>query len=331
MRIAVFSTKPYDRTYLTEANRRAGDRHRLTFFEPRLTHQTAMLVEDHDAVCVFVNDDVSAAVVDRLADREVRLVLTRSAGYNHIDVDRATERGVVVARVPAYSPYAVAEHAVALLLALNRKLHRAYSRVRDQNFSLNGLEGFDVHGKTLGIVGTGTIGTVFARLMRGFHCEVLAYDPFPNEEIPQLRGTYVGLDELFTRSVMVSLHCPLTAETHHLLDADRFAQLPEGSLVVNTSRGGLIDSAAAVDALKSGVLGGLAIDVYEEEADLFFEDRSEQIITDDVFARLLSFPNVLITSHQAFLTREALENIADATLGNANAFERGEASISRVE
>ncbi len=219
MRIAVFSTKPYDRTYLNEANDRGRDHHELTFLEPRLTEQTAMLVDDHEAACVFVNDDVSAPVIDQLAERGVRLVLTRSAGFNHIDVDRATGHGIVVARVPAYSPYAVAEHAVALLLALNRKLHRAYARVRDQNFSLAGLEGFDVHGKTLGIVGTGTIGTVFARLMRGFHCEVLAYDPFPNDEIPQLRGTYVGLDELFSRSAMVSLHCPLTADTHHLLDA----------------------------------------------------------------------------------------------------------------
>ncbi|CAN5276226.1 2-hydroxyacid dehydrogenase [soil metagenome] len=327
MRIAIFSTKPHDRRYLTAAN--AGDHH-LTFIEPRLTAQTASLADGHDAVCVFVNDEVDAEALAVLAKHGVRLVLTRSAGYNHIDLEVAASCDITVARVPAYSPYAVAEHAVALMLALNRKLHRAYARVRDQNFSLTGLEGFDVHGKTLGIVGTGTIGTVFARLMRGFHCEVLAYDPYPNEEIPRLRGAYVDLDELFERSRIVSLHCPLTADTHHLLNSQRFAQLPEGALVVNTSRGGLVDSVAAIEALKSGHLGGLAIDVYEEEADLFFEDRSEQVLTDDVFARLLSFPNVLITSHQAFFTHEALENIAQTTLGNATAFESGQGDLHRV-
>lgn len=331
MRIAVFSAKPHDRRSLTTVNDEAGAQHDLTFFDTRLTAQTAGLVEGQKGVAVFVNDEVGGETLEQLAARGVELVLTRSAGFNHIDVARAAELDITVARVPAYSPYAVAEHALALLLALNRKLHRAYSRVRDQNFSLAGLEGFDMHGKTLGIVGTGTIGTVFARLMRGFHCEVLAYDPFPNDEITRMRGTYVDLDELFDRSQMVSLHCPLTPDTHHLLDDDRFGRLPAGALVVNTSRGGLIDAAAAVRALKSGHLGGLAIDVYEEEADLFFEDRSEQILTDDVFARLLSFPNVLITSHQAFFTHEALHNIAETTLANATAFQTGEGQLHRVE
>lgn len=330
MRIAVFSAKPHDSRYLTAVNDELEGPHDLTFFEPRLTEQTAALVEGHDAVCVFVNDEVSAGAIAQMAERGVRLVLTRSAGYNHIDTEAAAAHDLVVARVPAYSPYAVAEHAVALLLALNRKLHRAWNRVRDHDFSLTGLEGFDVHGKTLGIIGTGTIGTVFARLMRGFHCEVLAYDPYPNEEITRLRGTYVGLDELVERSRIISLHCPLTADTHHLLDADRFAQMPEGALVVNTSRGALIDTPAAIEALKSRHLGGLAIDVYEEEADLFFEDRSDQILTDDVFARLLSFPNVLVTSHQAFFTHEALTNIAGTTLANATAFERGEGEVHTV-
>ena len=326
MRIAVFSTKPYDRAHLAQANAQLDTPHELTFLEARLTAETAALGGGHDAVCVFVNDDASPAALDTLAAGGVRLVLTRSAGFNHIDLDAADRLGMAVARVPAYSPYAVAEHAVALLLALNRKLHRAYSRVRDQNFSLAGLEGFDVHGKTLGIVGTGTIGTVFARLMRGFHCEVLAHDPYPNEEIPRLRGTYVGLDELLERSHIISLHCPLTADTHHLLDAAAFGRMQDGALVVNTSRGGLVDAAAAVEALKSGHLGGLAIDVYEEEADLFFEDHSEEVLTDDTFARLLSFPNVLVTAHQAFFTTEALQNIAETTIGNATAFEsdRGE-------
>lgn len=330
MDIAVFSAKPYDHAHLEAAAGRDGTGHRLHFLEPRLTHQTASLAEGHDAVCVFVNDAVDAEVLRRLHGYGVRLVLTRSAGFNHIDVATADELGITVARVPAYSPYAVAEHALALLLALNRRLHRAYSRVREQNFSLAGLEGFDLQGKTLGIVGTGTIGTVFARLIRGFHCEVLAHDPYPNDEITRMRGTYVDLDELFGRSQVVSLHCPLTPETHHLVDAERFAAMPEGALLVNTSRGGLVDAQAAVEALKSGHLGGLAIDVYEEEADLFFEDRQEQIITDDTFARLLSFPNVLITSHQAFFTTEALENIADTTIGNATAFASGEGELHRV-
>lgn len=330
MRIAVFSAKPHDTRYLTAVNDDLEHPHDLTFLEPRLTDQTAALAEGHDAVCVFVNDEVSAGAIAQMADRGVRLILTRSAGYNHIDTDAAAAHDLVVARVPAYSPYAVAEHAVALLLALNRKLHRAWNRVRDHDFSLTGLEGFDVHGKTLGIIGTGTIGTVFARLMRGFHCEVLAYDPYPNEEITRMRGTYVDLDELVERSRIISLHCPLTPDTHHLLDAGRFAQMPEGALVVNTSRGALIDTRAAIEALKSGHLGGLAVDVYEEEADLFFEDRSDQILTDDVFARLLSFPNVLVTSHQAFFTHEALANIADTTLANATAFERGEGEVHTV-
>ncbi|HUG85176.1 MAG TPA: 2-hydroxyacid dehydrogenase [Euzebya sp.] len=330
MDIAVFSAKPHDRRCLAAVNDDLPDPHRLTFYEPRLTHQTAGLVAGQAAICVFVNDVVDAAVLEVLADRGVQLVLTRSAGFNHIDLAAAAGRSITVARVPAYSPYAVAEHAVALLLALNRKLHRAYSRVRDQNFSLTGLEGFDVHGKTLGIIGTGTIGTVFARLMRGFHCEVLAHDPYPNEEIPRLRGTYVGLDELFERSRIVSLHCPLTPDTHHLVNAGRLAQLPRGALVINTSRGGLVDTVAAIESLKAGHLGGLAIDVYEEEADLFFEDRSEQILTDDVFARLLSFPNVLITSHQAFFTHEALQAIAATTLANATAFQGGEGTLHLV-
>lgn len=330
MHIAVFSAKPHDRQSLTAVNEQAGLPHRLSFFDTRLTPQTAALVEGQTAVAVFVNDEVNAKTLEQLSQRGVQLVLTRSAGFNHIDIARAGQLGIVVARVPAYSPYAVAEHTVALLLALNRKLHRAYARVREQNFSLTGLEGFDVHGKTLGIVGTGTIGTVFARLMRGFHCEVLAFDPYPSDEITRLRGTYVDLDELFDRSQMVSLHCPLTPDTYHLLDEARFAQLPAGALVVNTSRGGLLDATAAVDALRSGHLGGLAIDVYEEEADLFFEDRSEQILTDDVFARLLSFPNVLITSHQAFFTHEALANIAETTLANATAFETGDGTPHQI-
>ncbi|MEE8602008.1 2-hydroxyacid dehydrogenase [Euzebya tangerina] len=329
MRIAVFSTKPYDEKGLSEAASDSG--HDLTYFEARLTAATATLAADHDAVCAFVNDELDRACLSTLRDLGVQLVLMRCAGYNRVDLAAADEFGLTVARVPAYSPYAVAEHTIALMLGLNRRLHRAHSRVRNQDFSLDGLQGFDMHGKTIGIVGTGTIGTVFARLMRGFHCEVLAYDPYPNDEVVRLRGTYVELDELFERSKVISLHCPLTPDTHHLVDERRLKLLPEGALVVNTSRGGLIDTKAAIEALKSGELGGLALDVYEEEAELFFEDRSEQILTDDVFARLLSFPNVLITSHQAFFTNEALANIAQTTIANADAVAAGEPPEGLVE
>lgn len=326
MRVAVFSTKPYDREHLAPA---AGP-HELLFLEARLDSITAALAEGKDAVCCFVNDDLSGPVLEQLATGGTRLVALRSAGYNHVDLVAAHALGLTVGRVPAYSPHAVAEHTVGLVLALNRKIHRAYNRVRDGNFALHGLVGFDLHRRTVGIVGTGAIGTVLARIMTGFGCRVLAHDPAPSGECEALGVRYVGLDELLAAADVVTLHCPLTPGTQHLIDADALARMRPGAMLVNTSRGGLVDTPAVIDALKSGALGALALDAYEEEAELFFEDLSERIITDDVFMRLLTFPNVLVTSHQAFLTEDALAEIAAVTIGNITAFETGDGTLHRV-
>lgn len=322
MRIAVFSTRNYDRRTLSEANQRHG--HDLVFFEPRLTRDTAALVVDFDAVCPFVNDVLDAEVLGVLADAGVRLLTLRSAGFNHVDLRAAAARGITVTRVPAYSPYAVAEHAVGLVLTLNRRLHRAYARVREGNFALDGLLGFDIHGKTVGTIGTGRIGRVFCRIMAGFGCRLLAYDPVPTDEVRALGGEYVPLDDLLAESDIVALHLPLTPDTYHLIDEAAVARMKPGAMLVNTSRGALVDTRAVIEGLKSGRLGSLGLDVYEEEADLFFEDLSDTVIQDDVFARLLTFPNVLITGHQGFFTREALASIAETTLANATAIESGE-------
>lgn len=328
MRIAVFSTKGYDRQSLTQANERHG--HDLTFLEPRLTEETVQLAAGFDAVCPFVNDRLPAAVVARLAAGGVRLVALRSAGFNNVDLRAAAEHAVTVARVPAYSPHAVAEHAAALVLTLNRKLHRAHLRVREGNFALDGLLGFDLHGKCVGVVGTGRIGAVFCRIMRGFGCEVQAFDLHPSDEVQALGVRYVPLDTLLAGSDVIALHLPLTPETHHLIGAAAVARMRPGVMLVNTSRGGLVDTRAVIRGLKSGRIGAVGLDVYEEEADLFFEDLSNTVIQDDVFARLLTFPNVLVTGHQGFFTREALANIAETTLANATAFERGTGELHRV-
>jgi D-lactate dehydrogenase len=273
---------------------------------------------------------VDAATIATLAEGGTRLVLLRAAGYNNVDLQAAAQHDVTVARVPAYSPYAVAEHALALMLTLNRRTHRAFNRVREGNFALDGLLGFDLHGKTVGVIGTGTIGAVFARIVLGLGCRVLAHDPQPNAEVERLGARYVPLEELLESSDVVVLHCPLTKETYHLLDAVAFARMKKGVMVINTSRGALIDTKAAIAALKSGIIGHLGLDVYEEEGELFFEDHSRHVIQDDVFARLLTFPNVLITGHQGFFTREALAGIAETTLRNLTAFERGEGELHRV-
>lgn len=320
MRISVFSTQPYDRTFLTRANEHYG--HDLQFFEERLQEHTAALVHDRDAVCPFVNDTVDAAVVNVLADAGVRLLTLRSAGFNHVDLKAAAARGVTVARVPAYSPHAVAEHALALILTLNRGTHRAWARVREGNFSLNGLLGFDLFGRTVGVVGTGQIGSVFARIMHGLGCKLLACDPYPNEELDSV-ARYVELDELLAESDIISLHCPLTPETHHLIDAAAIEKMKPGVMLINTGRGGLVNAPALISGLKSGQLGYLGLDVYEEEEALFFRDLSATVIQDDVFMRLTTFPNVLVTAHQAFFTEQALHNIADTTLANAASFEAG--------
>lgn len=321
MKVAVFSTKSYDQEQLEPAN--AG-RHQLVFFEPHLTAQTAPLAKGFDAVCCFVNDTLDAAAVGALAAQDVRLIAMRCAGFNNVDVAAVKAAGLRLARVPEYSPYAVAEHAVGLILDLNRHLHRAHNRVRENDYSLAGLLGFDLHGKTVGVVGTGNIGVAFARIMKGFGCRVLASDPRVN---PALDGVadYVEREVLFREADVISLHCPLLPATHHMIDAASLAQMKRGVMLINTSRGALIDTPAVIEGLKSGQVGYLGLDVYEEEGDLFFEDKSNSLLQDDVFARLLTFPNVMITGHQAFFTREALQAIAAITLRNLDAFEAGDA------
>lgn len=324
MRVAMFSTKPYDRRSFEERNAPHG--HEITYFEPRLSAQTATLADGFPAVCLFVNDEANAAAIARLAQGGTKLIALRCAGYNNVDLAAAEQHGIAVARVPAYSPHAVAEFTVGLMLSLVRNIHRAYQRTRDNNFALDGLLGFDLHGKTVGVIGTGKIGVIVARiLLAGFGCRVLAADPYPDEGLVALGVGYGAPCDVIAASDVVTLHCPLTPETRHLLDAATFACMKRGAMVVNTSRGAILDAEAAIEALKSGQLGGLAIDVYEQEADLFFEDLSNEIIQDDTLQRLMMFPNVLVTGHQAFFTREALGNIADTTLGNITAFARGEA------
>ena len=319
MRVALFSTKKYDRAQFESL----PSRHELVFLEPRLDIHTSALAEGCDAVCLFVHDDASRQALERLASLGIRFVALRSAGFNHVDLAAAEELGLRVARVPGYSPQAVAEHAIALILALDRKIHRSYARVREGNFSLEGLLGFDLHLRTVGIVGTGKIGTALAQILQGFGCRLLGHDKFENPECVRVGMEYVGLDRLLSESDVITLHCPLTPETYHLIDAAALEKTKRGVMIINTSRGGLVDTPATIEALKDGRLGYLGLDVYEEEADLFFEDLSDQVITDDVFARLLTFPNVLITGHQAFFTKNALEQIAATTLANLDEFESG--------
>jgi len=317
MKITVYSTKSYDRRFLEAAN--TDQRHELYFLEARLTAATVPAVQG-SAVCVFVNDELDARVLATLKASGVRLVALRCAGFNNVDLVAAQELGLTVCRVPEYSPYSVAEHTVALVLALNRKTHRAYARVREGNFALDGLLGFDLHGKTVGIIGTGKIGTVFARIMGGFGCTLYAHDPHPNEECVGLGARYVSLRDLLGASDIVSLHCPLTPQTHRLIDRQALRTMRHGAMLINTSRGAVVDTVALIEGLKTGLIASLGLDVYEEEADLFFENLSDQVLHDDVFARLLTFPNVIITAHQAFFTTEALSTIAATTLANVNAF-----------
>jgi len=321
MKTAVFSTRRYDQSMLTLAN--AAAKHDLRFLQDRLTMRTVALARGCEAVCVFVNDTVDAPVLAALAAQGARLVATRSTGFNHIDTAAAAKLGMAVVRVTDYSPYSVAEFAVGLLLAVNRKIARASTRTRDGNFELDGLMGFDLHGKTVGVVGTGKIGLIFAQIMRGFGCTVVGHDPFPAAAFTALGGRYLPIETLLACSDVVSLHCPLTQENRHIVDATALAGVKRGSILVNTSRGGLVDTEAAVEALKSGRLGGLAIDVYEQEANLFFQDLSSTIITDDVIQRLVSFPNVIVTGHQAFFTEEAIGQIMRTTIQSISDFEAG--------
>jgi D-lactate dehydrogenase len=328
VKTAVFSARRYDKLMLAQANRQAG--HQLFFFEERLTPDTAVLAQGCPAVCVFVNDCVDAEVLAILAAQGTRLVATRSTGYNQIDLAAAHLHGIALVRVADYSPYSVAEFAVGLLLAVNRKIARASVRTREGNFELDGLMGFDLHGKTVGIIGTGRIGTIFGRIMAGFGCCVLGNDQYPNPAFEAFGGRYVAADELLASSDVVSLHCPLTDTTRHIVNAGTLARSKRGSILVNTSRGGLVDTEAAIAALKSGQLGGLAIDVYEQEASLFFQDLSSSIICDDVIQRLVSFPNVIVTGHQAFFTNEAIGQIMHTTIASISAFERGEPLLNAV-
>lgn len=323
MRTLIFSSQTYDRASFLGAHMPGNLE--LHFQPARLTLDTAALADGHEVVCAFINDDLSAPVLERLAAGGTRLIALRSAGYNHVDLPAAQRLGISVVRVPAYSPHAVAEHAMALILALNRQLHRAYNRTRDGDFSLHGLTGFDLVGKTVGIVGTGQIGATFAKIMSGFGCKLLAYDPYPNPQVEALGAQYVSLEALLAQAQIISLHCPLTPDTKHLINARSLATMQRGAMLINTGRGALVDTPALSEALKSGQLGYLGLDVYEEEALLFFEDRSDHPLQDDVLARLLTFPNVIVTAHQAFLTHEALGAIAQTTLDNIQAWADGAA------
>lgn len=329
MRTIVFSTKDYERPFFDRINSEFG--HDLTFLEARLSGETAALAAGFPAVCAFVNDDLDAGVLLELAGAGTKLIALRSAGFNNVDLHAAARLGVTVVRVPAYSPHAVAEHTIALILALNRKLYKAYNRVREANFSLDGLLGFDLNGRTAGVVGTGKIGVVAGRILAGFGCAVIASDPMENPAAIAAGMRYVPLRQLLETSDVITLHCPLLPSTRHLINDEAVARMKSGAMLINTSRGALIDTNAVISGLKSGRIGALGLDVYEEEADLFFEDLSGAVLQDDVFARLLTFPNVLITGHQAFFTREALENIIRTTLANIRVVEETASSPNEVK
>lgn len=322
MKLAFFDTKPYDIPGFDRYGIPAGVE--IKYFEPNLNRDTVTLAAGFDAVCVFVNDTVDAVVVDKLHQLGVKAIVLRCAGFNNVDI-KTCEGKLRVFRVPAYSPHAVAEHAMALLLTINRRTHKAYIRTRDFNFSLQGLAGFDLYGKTVGIVGTGKIGRVFADICKGFGMKILAYDKFPN---PDAGLDYVDLPELFARADIISLHCPLTEETHHLINADTIAMMKKGVTIINTSRGALVDTEALINGIKEKKVGAACLDVYEEEGDFFYEDFSGHIVRDDKLVRLIAMPNVIVTSHQAFLTSEALDNIAATTINNLTRFFSGDPDTS---
>lgn len=328
MRVTLYSGKSYDERTFRAAN--ADGRHDVVYHEAKLNPDTAPLSAGSEAVCAFVNDDLSRDTLAALSERQVKWIAMRCAGFNNVDLDAAGKLGMRVVRVPAYSPHAVAEHTLGLLLALNRRLYRAYNRVREGNFSLQGLVGFDIHGLSIGIVGTGRIGQEVARVFKGLGCDLLCHDVKQNDEVLALGASYVELEELLRESDIITLHCPLLESTHHLIDGAAIATMKDGVTLLNTSRGGLVDTAAVIDGLKRGKIGNLGIDVYEEEDNLFFEDQSASVLQDDVFARLLTFPNVLITGHQAFFTKNALEQIAETTLANLDALEAGEVCANEV-
>ncbi len=317
-KIAFFDAKPYDRKSFDIVNADFG--FDINYFDAHLNVQTAELTYGFEAVCAFVNDKINKEVIDHLFEHNVKIIALRSAGYNNVDFKAAFGK-IHVVRVPAYSPYAVAEHAAALILSLNRKTHRAYYRIRDGNFSINGLLGFDMNGKTAGIIGTGKIGKCLISILKGFGMGILAYDVYPDKEYEKEAGIkYVNLDELFKKSDIISLHCPLTRETEHMINEDSIQKMKDGVMIINTGRGKLVNTGALIKMLKAGKVGSAGLDVYEEENEYFFEDYSTQMISDDILARLITFPNVLITSHQGFFTKEALHNIAETTLDNIKEF-----------
>lgn len=327
MKVAFFSSKQYDEKYFKAAN---SNNYELSFFETKLAERSISLAQGAKAVCVFVNDKIDGDTLEGLKQLGVQYVALRCAGFNNVDLVAAKKSGIKVVRVPAYSPHAVAEHTIALLLTLNRRIHRAYNRVREGNFALDGLVGFDIHGLTVGIIGTGKIGAIVAKLLKSFGCKVLCHDQYENQELKSLGMNYENLDTLFQDSDIISLHCPLSPDSHHLIDDDAIQKMKTGVTIVNTSRGGLIDTAAAIRALKKGKIGNLAIDVYEEEDSMFFEDQSGSVMQDDIFARLLTFPNVLVTGHQAFFTDDALKQIAQVTLDNLEQLQRNGSSANEV-
>jgi D-lactate dehydrogenase len=327
VRVAVFSAKSYDRQFLEPAAKAAG--HDLVFLDARLTPETTVLAHGFPAICSFVNDPLTADTLKALADGGTKFIALRCAGYNQVDLDACHKLDLRVARVPAYSPHAVAEHAIGMMLALNRKYHKAFNRVREGNFAIDGLVGFDMHGRTVGVIGTGKIGAIAATILAGFGCQLLFYDVYQNPDCPRI-GRYVSLEELLAASDIITLHCPLSLQTYHLIGRAAIERMKPGVMLINTSRGALIDTPAVIEGLKTGRIGYLGLDVYEEEAELFFEDHSDHVIQDDVFMRLATFPNVLITAHQAFFTATALEQIARTTMANLTAFERGETTPNEL-
>lgn len=327
MKIAVFSTCKYDRDFLQEYN----TAHELSFFESALNLQNVALTKGFHALCLFVNDSADREVLQALKSNGIQLILLRCAGFNNVDIVVAAELGIKVLRVPAYSPEAVAEHAMAMILTLNRKTHKAYNRIREGNFSLEGLMGFNLHNCKVALIGTGNIGKAFYKILKGFGCIVVAYDPWPDPVLIEEGLPYGTMEEALKDAEIVSLHCPLTEDTHHMINANTLQLFKKGAMLINTSRGGLINTQDVIEALKSAQLGYLGLDVYEQESKLFFQDLSGDIIQDDLISRLISFPNVLITSHQGFFTREAMQQIAEVTFANADAFESGLALINEVK
>jgi D-lactate dehydrogenase len=321
MRVAVFSSKSYDKEYMEQAGRNHGIE--FIFFEPSLNKDTVSLAKGFKCICVFVNDEVNAETIKTLAAYGVELLALRSAGFNHVDLLAASKNGIRVVRVPAYSPHAVAEHAVALILTLNRKTHKAYNRVREGNFSLERLTGFDLSGKTVGVFGTGKIGATFAEIMMGFGCRIIAFDKYPSDVLKEKGMVYTSLDELFKQADIISLHCPLTPDTYKIINDDSIKKMKPGVMLINTSRGKLISSSAVIRGLREKKIGYLGIDVYAQEENLFFKDLSEIVIEDETIGQLMTFPNVLITAHQAFFTHEALTEIAKTTIDNIKSYQKG--------